>query len=81
MFDFVADLLDSIESATDGVPDPTHAASGGEVHFGHHGEIQNGSFVSVPDPGEVTTSADNTDYLSPSEKNAGINPQPKPNPT
>ncbi|MEV0122621.1 hypothetical protein AB0I16_13915 [Streptomyces sp. NPDC050703] len=79
MFEILTDLLDSLDNTPDFTPEAAHPASGGDVLFGHHGEIQNGSYVTVPDPGEVTA-ADGTDYLSPADKSAGVNPRPAPNP-
>ncbi|SFC14191.1 hypothetical protein [Streptomyces aidingensis] len=54
-----------------GAADP--AGADGEVRFGHHTEIQGGSAVSVPDPGESITAADGTQYLSPSDYVNGTN--------
>ncbi len=56
MFEILTDLLDSPDNPP-GLPGAMPAVPGGDVLFGVHGEIQNGSYVSVPDPDEVTTSA------------------------
>ena len=56
MFEILTDSLDSLDDAPD-VPGTMPAVPGGDVLFGVHGDIQNGSYVSVRDPDEVTASA------------------------
>lgn len=58
MFEILTELLDSLDTSPGLPPETAHATPAGDLLFGHHGEIQNGSYVSVPDLGEVTTAAD-----------------------